>query len=90
MARIGGRKEGGARVGLVTAEEGFERRERGVEPWRKGVATEDGEESLRECNGGSWRSEPVIDISSLVMKFGFHEEEDKRMRSCAFWIGYFG
>lgn len=66
MALMGGRKVGGHGVGLVREEEGLERRERGVEPWRKwvvvvvvGVVEE---ESLRERSGGRWRSEAARDI----------------------------
>ncbi|MCD9558724.1 hypothetical protein HAX54_016260 [Datura stramonium] len=64
MARIGGKKAGGEGFGEVTAEEGFERREREGEPWRKEVEME------RDLNWerGSWRRGEVRDI-------GDHEEE---------------
>lgn len=57
--------------GLVGDEEGLERRVRGVEPWRKWVVVveEEEEESLRECNGGRWRSEAVSDIFFFLERF---------------------
>lgn len=56
MALMGGRKVWECGVGGMREEVGLERRERGVQPWRKGV------ESLRDCREGSWRSEGVRGI----------------------------
>lgn len=70
---MGGRKVWDCGVGGVRDEVGFERKERGVDPWRNGV------ESLRDCKGGNCKREGARGIE-LGLGLGLGLGGDKEMQ----------